>query len=145
MSKKLLAELHDFCRSQKALLKRWRSHCGGSRDLELLLDFPKRSRFEMNGTQWEAVKHGIGVMFCGDGVVVDVPHAVARPDVFESDRFFDYLRSKNLNDLVGESSDQRERLAEVLREWSDRGLIERQPDERGCAGYCIVRTEVGSD
>ena len=131
--------------NSESLSKRWRSHCADSRDLELLLDFPKKSRFEMDGTQWEAVKHGSGVMFCGDGVVVDIPYAIARPDVFESDRFFDYLRSKSLDDLLGESSDRRERLAEFLREWSDRGFIERRPDERGHALYGIVKREVGAD
>jgi hypothetical protein len=105
LTDKLLAELHNFCRAQKAPVERWRSHCADSRDLELLFDFPKKSRFEMDGTEWEAVKHGIGVMFCGDGVVVDIPYAVARPHVFDSDRFFDCLKSKNLDELLGQSSD----------------------------------------
>jgi len=99
----------------------------------------------MDGTEREAVKHGIGVMFCGDEVVVDIPYAVARPDVFDSDRFFDYLKSKNLDELLGESSDRRDKLAALFREWSDRGFIERQPDERGHAVYRIVKIEVSAD
>lgn len=77
-------------------------------------------------------KHGIGVMFCTDDLIVDVPHGIARPGVFDSDRFFDYLKSRKLLGLIdGESGERRQRLAELFREWSDKGLLERRGDERG--------------
>jgi hypothetical protein len=99
--------------------------------VELLLDFPKRQLLEVEGIQWEAVKHGTGVMFRGDGVMVDVPHGVGRPQLFDSDRFFDYLNSKKLLDLISAGNDQRERLAQLFLGWCDDGILERQIDELG--------------
>jgi len=115
-----------------ALLETWRAQCSDSHDIVLLLDFPKRTRFELNGGQWEALKHGSGVMFFADDLVVDVPYAVERPDVFESGRFFDYLKSRKLLNLLGdEDGERRETLTGLLLEWSEKGLLERRSDERG--------------
>lgn len=142
MRKALLEELRKFCCLQRALVSAWRALCGNSHDLELLLDFPKNIQFESNGVRWEAVKHGGGVMFCSDGLVVDVPHGVQRPDVFDSDRFFDYLKSKKLLALLEpEDGDGRERLAKLFLEWSKMDLLKVQCDERGCAVSSFVQHE----
>lgn len=135
----LLEELRKFCRLQTALVAEWRAQCGDSHDLELLLDFPKRSQFEMDGRRWEAVKHGRGVMFCAEDLVVDVPHGIGCPEVFEPDRFFDYLTSQNLLDFLGEEgADRRERLAQLFLEWSNRGLLERRTDEHGRSAFSLA-------
>ena len=132
MRKELLTELQSFCRLQKTLLEKWRGHCSDSRDIELLLDFPKKVQFEMDGRRWDAVKHGTGVMFRGDDLLVDVPREIDRPDLFDSDRFFDYLQSKRLLNLLGEDGPgRRAKVAELFSEWTKEGVLERRSDERG--------------
>lgn len=145
MRKELLDELGKFCQLQKTLLEAWRKHCSHSHDLELLLDFPRISQFEAGGKLWEASKHGAGVTFRSDGVVVDVPYGVQCSDVFDSDRFFDYLNSQDLLALLGAEGEKgRELVAVLFHEWWTKGVLERRPDECGHVVFSLVTSGVQS-
>jgi hypothetical protein len=141
--KELFAEVEQFVALQKALVDAWRHACEGCRDIKALVDFPWRIEVVGVGRTWAARKHGVGVKFEGGEFDVDVPHHVWETDWFESDRIYDYLRSRGLLDLVdpAEKLDRREMLFELFSQWAERGLLCRMEDEIGRALYSLVRAD----
>jgi hypothetical protein len=87
----------EFLGLQQSLLMAWRSANPESSDLQLLLDFPKRSVVTIGGQKWDAIKHGLGVRFTNpDRVIVDIPRAIDQPSALDANRLFDFHQSRAL-------------------------------------------------
>lgn len=110
----------EFIAFQKRLLSIWLSENPASRDLDLLLDFPKRTTFCIDESTWNAVRHGTGVRFLrNDGLEVDVPFGVTSPYEFDENRVYDYhlstVRIGSTDAPVGDRSAWRSTITALLR------------------------------
>ena len=125
-------ELRRFASLQRDLLKAWRESCPDATDEELLLDFPHRLTLTVNGTNWEAARHGAGVRFFRIDITVDVPHGIAHPDCFDPNRFFDYLVSTDQLALIpGPPENAREALADLFSQWNEANIVQKTTDDLG--------------
>lgn len=133
----LLRLAKDFVRFQQSLLTHWINANSSSCDLEMLLDFPKRCNVSVDSKVWQAMRHGLGVRFVSpDGLTIDVPIAVNRPNAFDSGRLFDFVVS-----LPPDSYEfiprNRVSFCEVFDRLFHSGLLKRQVDSRGRQLFAI--------
>jgi len=135
--RELLGLAIEFVALQQRLLVAWQEASPSSRDLEMLLDFPKCLIVRVLSDTWTATKHGLGVRFVRtDGLTVDVPFAVDRPVAFDANRLFDFLATWP-PDSFAKVPREREAFYAIFDKLCESGCVARQDDEAGRTLFCI--------
>jgi hypothetical protein len=129
--RQLLDLATEFISLQRSLVAAWREASPSSRDLEMLLDFPKQSHVCVHTDDWSATRHGLGVRFLStDGLTVDVPFGVDKPFSVDANRLFDFLASRPSHDF-GLLPREREPFYALFDRLCDAGRLVRQSDSAG--------------
>jgi hypothetical protein len=142
--RELLGLAIEFIALQQRLLVAWHEASPSARDLDMLLDFPKRLVICVLSDSWTATKHGLGVRFVRtDGLTVDVPFAVDKPVAFDANRLFDFLVTCSRNSFAPIPR-EREAFYQVFDKLCESGCATKQYDETGRTLFCIPSNELTS-
>lgn len=82
------------------------------KDWKYLIDLPRRGSVNVNGVLWDYSRHGLGVRFESNGIVVDVHNLLLKKGIVDAHRISEYIRSKykmkNDSGLYGECEEKLE-------------------------------------
>ena len=89
----LITRIHDYVNLQVLLITCLKDSLG-PRDWTYLLDVPRQGAINPAGEEWKYFRHGTGIRFERQGIVVDANrHLEADPATFDVGRLVDYLSS----------------------------------------------------
>ncbi|MDZ7615700.1 MAG: hypothetical protein U1E05_01775 [Patescibacteria group bacterium] len=141
--RQLLDLAKEFISIQQSLLAAWREANPSSRDLEMLLDYPKNCPVRLDADQWAAARHGLGVRFVRtDGLTVDVPYGIAKPLSLDANRLFDFVTSKPLH-LSALLPRDRQSFYVLFDRLCESGHIVSESDSAGQSLFTIRSIETG--
>jgi hypothetical protein len=64
------------------------------KDCKYLIDLPRRGSVNVNGALWQCYRHGLGVRFEFNGIIVDVHNLILEDGIVDAHRISEYIRSK---------------------------------------------------
>jgi hypothetical protein len=79
MHNNLMDMILAFCELQFELLTIFRNSFPLTKDYKWLSDAPKNGEVQLNGASWKFYKHGLGIRFSSQGIVIDVHDNVDEP------------------------------------------------------------------
>lgn len=98
----LQSELQGELIRDNKIIKNWKC----------LIDLPRRGSVNVNGVLWQYSRHGLGVRFEFNGIVVDVHNLLLEDGIVDAHRISEYIRSKykveNDSGLYGECEEKLE-------------------------------------